>query len=77
MPPRHASFQAHVSMLPGPCSCCFLFRGPLQQAKERLQARRARPDREQVSDEVETALTVEIAHLNGITQQLATKVRVL
>lgn len=49
-------------------------RGPLAQAKERFNARKARPDREMVQDEVEQALAREIAHLNAVTQQLANKV---
>ena len=48
-------------------------RGPLQQAKERFSARKARPDRELVADEVETALSREIAHLNAVTSQLSQK----
>jgi hypothetical protein len=52
-----------------------LDRGPLQQAKERFQARKARPDREMVQDDVEAALTQEIAHLNAVTSQLSQKVR--
>lgn len=48
-------------------------RGPLAQAKERFQARKARPDREQVQDDVEAALATEIAHLNAVTTQLSSK----
>eukprot|EP00955_Chlamydomonas_euryale_P043479 352598-Chlamydomonas_euryale.AAC.12 len=48
-------------------------RGPLAQAKERFNTRRAMPDRELVQDEVEAALAQEIAHLNSVTLQLANK----
>lgn len=60
-------------MWPFPCCDGGVRRGPLQQAKERLQARKARPDREQVQDDVESALVAEIAHLNAITLQLHNK----
>lgn len=49
-------------------------RGPLAQAKERFAMRRARPCRETVTDDVEAALTREIAHLNAVTNQLHDKV---
>lgn len=48
-------------------------RGPLLQAKERFQARKARPDRELVQDDVEAALATEIAHLHAVTSQLNQK----
>ena len=51
-------------------------RGPLNQAKERFALRKARPCRESVMDDVEAALTKEIATLNAVTSQLAAKVRV-
>ncbi|KAG2451831.1 hypothetical protein HYH02_003607 [Chlamydomonas schloesseri] len=49
-------------------------RGPLAQARERLAVRKARPCRETVNDEVETALAKEVAHLAAVTQQLSDKV---
>lgn len=49
-------------------------RGPLLQAKERFTLRKARPARETVNDDVEAALTREIAHLNAVTSQLSDKV---
>ncbi len=49
-------------------------RGPLAQAKERFALRRQRPCRETVQDDVEAALTREIAHLNAVTSQLHDKV---
>mmetsp|Transcript_14636 Transcript_14636/g.31883 ORF Transcript_14636/g.31883 Transcript_14636/m.31883 type:complete len:512 (+) Transcript_14636:54-1589(+) len=49
-------------------------RGPLQQAKDRLMTRSARPCREFVQDDVEAALAKEIAHLNAVTSQLSNKV---
>eukprot|EP00798_Chlamydomonas_sp_ICE-L_P014920 gene14920-20973_t len=52
-------------------------RGPLQQAKERLAARKARPEREHVLDSVESALANEIANLNTITKQLHVKVQAM
>ncbi|GAX74150.1 hypothetical protein CEUSTIGMA_g1599.t1 [Chlamydomonas eustigma] len=48
-------------------------RGPLMQAKERFAARKARPERELVADDVEAALAREIAHLNAVTSQLSHK----
>lgn len=45
------------------------------QAKERLAVRKARPSRENIADEVEAALAREVAHLAGVTAQLADKVR--
>ncbi len=48
-------------------------RGPLLQAKERFAARKARPERELVQDEVEAALAKEIMHLNSVTAQLSFK----
>jgi hypothetical protein len=44
------------------------------QAKERFAARKARPERELVADDVEAALAREIAHLNAVTSQLSHKV---
>lgn len=52
-------------------------RGPLQQAKDRFNARKARPVREHVQDDVEAALANEIANLNAITQQLSIKVNLV
>eukprot|EP00798_Chlamydomonas_sp_ICE-L_P032200 gene32200-16747_t len=48
-------------------------RGPLQQAKDRLAARKSRPEREHVQDAVEAALANEIANLGAIITQLSNK----
>jgi hypothetical protein len=40
----------------------------------RYALRRARPCRESVQDDVEAALSREIAHLNAVTSQLSDKV---
>mmetsp|Transcript_28996 Transcript_28996/g.53289 ORF Transcript_28996/g.53289 Transcript_28996/m.53289 type:complete len:519 (-) Transcript_28996:325-1881(-) len=49
-------------------------KGPLAQAKERLSVRKVRPTRENVSDEVESALAKEVAHLAIVTASLRQKV---
>jgi hypothetical protein len=40
-------------------------------------ARKARPDRERVADDVEAALAREIAHLNAVTSQMSQKLGVV